>query len=135
MADKPDDTPCALVVDDNALIRMDASSILEDAGYVTLEAGDAHAALDLLRDRYAQVQLLFTDVQMPGTMNGFDLAQETARCWPHIVIVVASGEATPAPGDMPEGATFIGKPFSAKLIHQRLQATVPDHQLPGQLRG
>ena len=69
----PHTPPCALVVDDDALIRMDAAAILEDAGFVTLEAAHADAALELLRERHPHLSLLFTDVQMPGDLDGFAL--------------------------------------------------------------
>ncbi len=100
----------ALIVDDDGLIRMDIAHILEDAGFLTFEACDGDTAIALLADKFEQVVLLFTDVQMPGTRNGFAVARETARCWPHISIVVASGHVQPGPDEMPEGAVFIGKP-------------------------
>ena len=95
-------SPYALVVDDDGLIRMDAMDILEDAGFRTLEADDGDKALDLLAQQHGVIVLLFTDVQMPGTRNGFAVARETARQWPPICIVVASGHVQPGPDDMPD---------------------------------
>ena len=127
-------TPYALVVDDDTLIRMHALDILEEAGFLTLEASDGDQAIGLLSAHYASVVLLFTDVHMPGTRDGFAVALEVAARWPHIAIVVASGEAHPGPGDMPEGARFIAKPFSAEMVHTHLQEILPDGQKPKPLR-
>ena len=78
--------PYALVVDDDGLIRMDAMDILQDAGFRTFEASDGDKAMTLLAREHAVIVLLFTDVQMPGTRNGFAVARETASRWPHIAI-------------------------------------------------
>lgn len=136
MNDAPDDTaPYALVVDDDGLIRMDAMDILADAGFRTFEACDGDKAMALLAQKHALIVLLFTDVQMPGSRNGFAVARETAQQWPHIAIVVASGQMQPGPGDMPEGARFIGKPFTAEMVHDHLKDILPDGQKPEPLRG
>lgn len=121
---------CALVVEDDALIRMDAAAILEDAGYRVLEAGGSDEALAVLADHCTEIDVLFTDVDMPGSINGFGLAREAARFWPHMNILVASGRHTPAPGDMPDGAVFVNKPFSAEVVHGRLREILPDDQTP-----
>jgi CheY-like chemotaxis protein len=124
----------ALIVDDDGLIRMDIADILEDAGFLTFEACDGDTAIALLADKFEQVVLLVTDVQMPGTRNGFAVARETARCWPHISIVVASGHVQPGPDEMPEGAVFIGKPFTAGMVHDHLTEILPDGNKPEPLR-
>ncbi len=126
--------PYALVVDDDTLIRMDACAILEMAGFRTLEAGDVDAALGLMEQHHADVQLLFTDVEMPGSRNGFALAREVAQRWVHVGILVASGQMKPAEGDMPDGAIFIGKPFSAEIVHGRVGEILTDEQKPEPLR-
>jgi CheY-like chemotaxis protein len=126
--------PYALVVDDDGLIRMDAADILSDAGFRTFEADDGDKAIALLEREQACIVLLFSDVQMPGTRNGFALARETAARWPHISIVIASGNVAPEPGDMPEGARFIGKPFSAETVHQHVNEILPDGRKPDPLK-
>ncbi|WP_092045604.1 response regulator [Methylobacterium pseudosasicola] len=126
--------PYALVVDDDALIRMDALDILSEAGFRTFEAADGDQAMAVLGQHHASIVLLFTDVQMPGSRNGFAVARETARHWPHISIVVASGQARPCSGDLPEGARFLGKPFSAEMITNHLREILPDGQKPEPLR-
>ena len=130
--DAQGDAPHALVVDDDALILIEATSILEDAGFRVLEAMNVAQALNVLEQRHEAVQLLFTDVHMPGDADGFDLARQTAERWPHIAVVVASGQAEP--GDLPEGATFIGKPFSAEIVRHHVRKTLPDEKHPEPLR-
>lgn len=134
MTQDADAAPHALVVDDNAVILLDSCMILEDAGYLTLDARTGDDALLLLQEYDGKVQLLFTDVRMPGKLDGFALAREVACRWPAIVIVVTSGEAVPQPGDLPDGATFIGKPFSAQIIYQRLRQLLPEAALTAFLR-
>lgn len=126
--------PYALVVDDDGLIRMDAMDILQEAGFRTFEASDGDKAIALLAREHTLIFLVFTDVQMPGSRDGFAVARETAQRWPHIAIVVASGQAHPGPGDMPEGARFIGKPFTAELVQDHLQEILPDGRKPAPLR-
>lgn len=93
--------------------------MLEDAGFSVIEAGDATTALDHLT-RHPQVTLLFTDIEMPGPMNGIELAQEALRRWPHISVVVCSGRVRPPEGALPERAHFISKPYSHALVQQVL---------------
>lgn len=113
---------------------MDAMGILEQAGFQVLDAEHGDAALDLLKTRHPDVVLLFTDVQMPGELDGFALACSVATLWPHISLVVASGHVKPKPGSMPDKARFINKPFSATLVHGHLQEILPDGQKPEPLR-
>ncbi|WP_105416711.1 response regulator [Neorhizobium sp. T25_27] len=112
--------PIALVVDDEPLILMDTADMIADEGYAIVEARTADEAFEFLT-RYSSLQLLFTDVQTPGHLDGFDLARKVADRWPHICVIVASGAAKPKPGDIPENATFISKPFSARLVHDVLR--------------
>lgn len=128
-------TPFALVVDDNALIRMDAANILEEAGFRVLEAATPEEALSMLGQRGDNVQLLFTDVQMPPSeLDGFYLAKECAASWPEIGIIVASGQIEPKAEDLPEGAIFVRKPFSADVVHDHLQRLLLDGKKPEPLR-
>lgn len=116
------------------MIRMDAIGILEQAGFEVLEADHGDAAFELLRTRHPDVVLLFTDVQMPGMLDGFALAREVAQRWPHISLVVASGQVRPSPGALPEKARFIAKPFSADVVHAHIQKILPHGHKPEQLR-
>lgn len=127
-------TPYALVADDDALIRIDAVTILEDAGFRVHEANNVEESLEILAEAPNSIQLLFTDVHMPPSeRTGFDLARECAEKWPHIGILVASGMAKPQPGDLPEGASFIQKPFSSDVVIEHLQNILPDGRKPERL--
>ncbi len=128
-------TPYALVVDDDTLVRMDASFILQDAGFRTFQAGTPEAAMGLLDEHHDAIQLLFTDVNMPpSALTGYDLARYCAGTWPEIGILVASGQQAPQPGDLPESAVFIHKPFSTSVVIAHLKKILPDGKQPKQLR-
>jgi len=126
--------PFALVVDDDPIILMDACDILENVGFRCHSADDGDAAKEMLPGHADGITLLFSDVEMPGDTNGFALAHHVSTHWPWIEIVIASGNVKPAPGDMPEKATFIGKPFSAALVHEHLREKLPDGKKPEPLR-
>lgn len=91
-------------------IRLDTVDRLEEAGFEVVEAGDADEAIRIL-ETGAQVCILFTDVEMPGSMNGFALARVTRDRWPPIEIVVASGRRQPDAMSLPDRAQFFGKPY------------------------
>jgi CheY-like chemotaxis protein len=109
-----------LIVDDEALIRMVGSDILEEGGYRVLEAANAAEALKCLEDE-TEVVVLFTDVNMPGTPDGLGLAKLVNSRWPHVKILVASGKVSPGPGDLPDRGMFLSKPYLANdllaLVH------------------
>ncbi|GJE42260.1 response regulator [Methylobacterium soli] len=102
--------PVALVVEDEDLVRMMAMDMLEEAGFAVLEAATADAALQILEGR-ADISLVFTDVEMPGSMNGFALARHVASRWPMIRVVVASGRCYATPGEIPPHVPFLRKPY------------------------
>ena len=122
--------PDALVVDDDAILRMDVAELLANVSFDILEAEDGDAALLMLEQHHLDVSLLFSDVEMPGSRNGFALAREVAVKWPSISIVVASGRMHPDDGDLPDDAHFIGKPFSAEVVHGHLREILPEGQRP-----
>ncbi|GJE56953.1 response regulator [Methylobacterium thuringiense] len=126
--------PYALAVDDDGLTRMNVFDILEDAGFRTLEAENGDDAIAVLEQHQASIVLLFTDVQMPGTRDGFALAREAHSRWPHISIVVASGRVRPAPNELPDGVRFLSKPFSAETVYDHLRELLPDGRKPDPLK-
>jgi CheY-like chemotaxis protein len=128
------DAPYAIAVDDDALILMDICCILEDAGFRCHSADNGRAALELMPSVAHEITLLFSDVEMPGGINGFALARHVHEHWPWIEIVIASGRILPQPADLPEKATFIAKPFSAALVHEHLRAKLPDGKKPEPLK-
>ncbi|WP_192843146.1 response regulator [Aureimonas sp. AU12] len=115
--------PIALVVDDEPLIRMDTGDILCDAGFHVVEARTADEAFAFL-ERHPSLRLVFTDVQMPGDLDGFQLARLVAERWPHVSVIVASGAVRPGPGDLPDQAEFINKPFTPQLVLDTVQRTM-----------
>jgi DNA-binding NtrC family response regulator len=126
--------PYALVVDDDPLIMMDTTAILEDAGFRFYEAMDGDEAKRVLATNWESIVLLFSDVDMPGDTNGFALARHVAEHWPAIEIVIASGHVLPKTGEMPEKATFISKPFNKHMVHEHLRNMLPDNKLPDPLK-
>ena len=104
-----------LVVDDEAVLRFIASDVLEDSGFRVLEAEDARAALKVLSE-HPDVRVLFTDINMPGALDGLDLARETHARWPSIKLIVTSGRAQPPDRDIPDDGRFVAKPYSPDLL-------------------
>lgn len=102
----------ALVVDDELFARLIVAQVLLDDGYYVLEAGNAAEAFDVM-DRNADISLLITDINMPGSLDGVALAREVRREKPHVAIVLVSGSAPPPDDQMLPGATFLAKPFNA----------------------
>jgi CheY-like chemotaxis protein len=105
-----------LVVEDEVLIRMTNVVALEDAGFTALEAEHADAALKHLQSRASDILLVFTDVHMPGEMNGIALAHYASRIWPWVHLVVTSGKAYPLDGELPRGARFLPKPYELETL-------------------
>jgi CheY-like chemotaxis protein len=104
-----------IVVDDDVFERMGASYMFSDAGYRVLEADNADEALQIL-ETSTDVRLLFTDVSMPGSMSGADLAHQVAERWPAIGIILTSGRPEPKP--LPLGAQFHAKPYQPTNVLQ-----------------
>jgi len=104
--------PTILIVDDEDLVRMVGSDILERGGYRVLEAANASEALRCL-ECGTEVMVLFTDVQMPGTPDGLGLARLVHDRWPQVKILIASGRAAPEPGELPDEGLFLSKPYRA----------------------
>ncbi|MES2541881.1 MAG: response regulator [Pseudomonadota bacterium] len=109
------DRAVVLVVEDDPLIRMGAVDLVTAAGYEALEARDADAAIAILEMR-TDIDLVFTDVQMPGTMDGIKLAHYIRERWPPVRIMVASGAAILAESELPMGSLFFSKPYNDTAI-------------------
>ncbi len=106
--------PVVLLVEDDLFVRMAAADALDDAGFEVIEAVDAQAAQEILHSR-TDIQVLFTDVQMPGIMDGLELAFLVRDRWPHISIIITSGHLQPNSADLPEEAVFIAKPYREQI--------------------
>jgi CheY-like chemotaxis protein len=115
-----------LVVEDDALLRMYAVEMIEDAGFAVVEAADADEAIRLLESRN-DIRIVFTDIDMPGSMNGIKLAHAVADRWPPIRIVTTSGHFRVRDSDLPTGGRFIPKPYRQHQIIGTLTEMVAPH--------
>jgi two-component system, response regulator PdtaR len=124
--------PVILIVEDEALVRLSAVGMLEDAGFRMIEAVNSGEALELLAAD-SDVQLLFTDVNMPGIMDGLALARRVHDRWPHIGIMVASAKQVRQPEELPPGSRFEQKPYSSDSVvrHARELTSAFGGSLPG----
>ena len=104
-----------LVVEDSAMIRMSAVDLVLSAGYEALAASDADEAIRILEAR-SDIDLVFTDVQMPGTMDGIKLCHYIRERWPPVKLLVASGNAILEESSLPSGSTFFSKPYDDHTI-------------------
>jgi two-component system, response regulator PdtaR len=104
-----------LVVEDEAFIRMDAVEILRVAGFDILEAANADEAIQML-ERHSDIRLIFTDIDMPGSMNGLKLAAAVRDRWPPVRIIATSGHFKVQADDLPADARFISKPYQPAQI-------------------
>jgi CheY-like chemotaxis protein len=98
-----------LIVEDEVLIRMEAVDMIREAGFEVLEAGNADAAIAIL-ERRLDIRVVFTDVQMPGSMDGLKLAAAISSRWPPIKIVATSGLTGIGNDRLPSGSRFVPKP-------------------------
>jgi two-component sensor histidine kinase/DNA-binding response OmpR family regulator len=119
----PDSPPVVLVVEDEMVLRMRAVDIVEDAGFVPIEAVSADQAMEILESR-DDISLLFTDIQMPGSMDGLKLAHAAHTRWPHIKIVLVSGQIAVTDADKPIDSRFFPKPLEIQQMILELQEMV-----------
>jgi CheY-like chemotaxis protein len=110
-------SPTVLVVEDETLIRLHIVDNLKDAGFNVLEASNADDAIEILANR-DDIHLVFTDVNMPGSMDGLRLAAYVRDRWPPIKLIVTSGKVAVKPADLPQGARFLSKPYEPPQIIQ-----------------
>jgi two-component system, response regulator PdtaR len=103
-----------LIVEDEAMIRSLVAEELEDAGFTVLLAANADEAITILEARL-DIHLVFTDIDMPGSMNGLKLAAAVRDRWPPIHIIVTTGKPRP-PEIMPPNALFIPKPYLGRDV-------------------
>jgi CheY-like chemotaxis protein len=107
--------PVVLIVEDEFLIRMDAVDMVRAAGFEVVEAENADEAILILEGRF-DITVVFTDIQMPGSMDGLKLAAAIRGRWPPIKIVATSGLLNIGKEDLPPGSRFLPKPYSASEI-------------------
>ena len=109
-----------LIVEDDFLIRVNAADMVRDMGFDVFEAADADEAVNLLETEPA-ITVVFTDIQMPGSMDGLRLAAVIRDRWPPVRLLITSGQLSPAADDIPLGARFIPKPYLPAHLHDQLE--------------
>ena len=107
--------PVILIVEDEFLLRMNAAEMIGNAGFDVVEAGNAEEAIAILEAR-PDIHVVFTDIQMPGSMDGLKLARFVRGRWPPIKIVATSGFVNVGDDDLPEGSRFLPKPYRPEQI-------------------
>jgi two-component system, response regulator PdtaR len=116
-----------LIVEDEWLLRELAVELVEDAGFVALQAGDAEEAVALLESR-SDIAAIFTDINMPGSIGGLKLAHTVRDRWPLIKILVASGRLRPKQSDLPPNSAFLEKPYRGEAVVAQLRSLVGPSQ-------
>ncbi len=116
-----------LVVEDDPLLRLGACTILQDAGYDTLEAGDADEAIATL-ERDPDVDVVFSDIQMPGQLDGVKLAHAVRRRWPPIAMLLTSGRRIPTANELPDRVRYLPKPFAGAELLAEIDRLAPARQ-------
>jgi DNA-binding NtrC family response regulator len=104
-----------LVVEDETLIRLLIVAELSDAGFIVFQAANSAAAIAVI-EANPRIRLIFTDIDMPGSMDGLDLAAAVHDRWPQLSIIVTSGHTQISAADMPCGETFFAKPYDAGAV-------------------
>ncbi len=118
-----------LIVEDHPLVQITAAALIENAGMATVVAADADEALEILSGR-DDIHAVFTDVTMPGSMDGIELARLVRTRWPEIALVVTSGDELSEMVRLPSGVRFLRKPYQyasvvEELLADRLAAASP----------
>ena len=110
-----------LLVEDEAMIRMGATVLLEEMGCEYFEASSADEAISLL-ERHSHITIVFTDVQMAGSMDGLQLAAYARNRWPPLKFRIVSGNHLVTEAELPEGARFFSKPYHESVIQETIRA-------------
>lgn len=112
-----------LVVEDEPLIRIDIADFLRSEGFLVFEASNADEAIAIL-ETGVMIEAMFTDIDMPGSMDGLKLSAAVRDRWPPIKIVATSGHRIVAAADLPEGSAFFGKPYDHAAVAACLQGVL-----------
>jgi CheY-like chemotaxis protein len=100
-----------LIVEDNAVLRLDVLDAAAAEGFTVFEAESADHAIALL-EAHPEIRLVFTDVEMPGSMDGLKLAHYVRHRWPPIRLIVTSGKDSYRNAALPDGGLFLAKPYA-----------------------
>lgn len=108
-----------LVVEDDPLVLLSAVDTIEDAGYRVLEASNADDAIRLL-EQHPEIRIVFTDIEMPGSMDGIKLAAFIRDRWPPVEIIITSGRVLATDVTLPERGIFLAKPYQSQELKAHL---------------
>jgi CheY-like chemotaxis protein len=117
--------PVILVVEDEVLVRVIAVSVAQNCGFEVLEASTADEAIEILESR-SDIRLVFTDVNMPGSMNGLKLAHAVRGRWPPVELLVTSALGNITAKDLPERGRFLPKPYDVAELSEAFQQMAGD---------
>lgn len=117
----PSDTSKVLVVEDEPFLLMLAMDVVEGAGYQAIGARNADEAIRVL-EAHQDIRIVFTDIDMPGSMDGLKLARAVRGRWPPVSVIVTSGHMTVAESDLPDRTQFFPKPYKSNEITAALRA-------------
>ena len=113
--------PLVLIIEDEPLLRLHAVSVIEEAGFATLEAASADEAIALL-ETVGNIRIVFSDIDLPGGMDGLRLAAAIRERWPPVELILTSGHVKVDAADLPERGHFFSKPYDAAQLIQTLNS-------------
>lgn len=116
----PPSRTVVLVVEDEPLLRLHAVDVIEDAGFTAVEARNADQAIAILESR-DDIRIVFTDISMPGSMDGLRLAAAVRDRWPPVEIIVTSGNPAPGDDELPSRGAFFPKPYTDERLVRELR--------------
>ena len=115
-----------LLAEDDHPIREIVAEFLVESGFTVLQVADAAQALEMLRESSQKIDLLFTDVRMPGRIDGMQLAELVSVTWPAMRILIASGHIRPIAGEIPARSRFLPKPYTCDMLEDAIALLLPD---------
>ena len=113
-----------LIAEDEDLVRFVIVEALRDEGFEVMEVEHAEGALGILRIHSARIHMLFTDIQMPGSMDGLALAHHTSQHWPWIALLITSAGPHPGRAELPETSRFLAKPYEHRHVIRHIRELV-----------
>jgi CheY-like chemotaxis protein len=119
----PSNRPVVLVVEDEVLIRMNATDMVVEAGFEAIAASHADEAIRILESRN-DIRAVFTDVQMPGSIDGMRLARVVRDRWPPVALIVTSGKTDGLERDLPNGGKILPKPYDQVQVEAALRQLI-----------
>ena len=111
-----------LLVEDDDFIREIVAEFLAESGHAVIQVADASQALEILRESAHKVDLLFTDVRMPGRIDGMQLAELVTAAWPEVKVLIASGHIRPSQAEIPVRSRFMPKPYTCSDMNRMIEA-------------